>query len=392
MKILTFTNLYPNAQQPTNGIFVETRLRQLRAHYPEVEALVIAPVPWFPLKGARYGAYGRMAQIPREEERHGIRILHPRYPLLPKIGMSSAPFLMAWALTPVLRRVIAEGFDFDLIDAHYYYPDGVAATMLGKKLCKPVVITGRGTDIHLIPKYRLPRRLILGAARAASASITVAAALKTELIRLGAQAEKIHVLRNGVDLEYFHPLERVSLRQRLGISGKTLLSVGNLLELKGHHLVIEAMRALPECNLLVVGSGPLEPRLHALLAQHALADRVTLIARVGQEQLRDYYAAADALILASSREGWPNVLLESMACGTPVVATNIWGTPEIVTAPEAGVLIPERTPAAIAAGVRQLLAHYPDRAATRRYAERFGWRETSDGQMALFRSLVRQST
>ena len=388
MKILTFTTLYPNAQFPTNGIFVETRLRKLRANYPEVQSLVIAPVPWFPFTGKRYGMYGRMAAVPAQEERSGIRILHPRYPLLPKIGMSLAPFLMARAMLPVLRKVIAQGFDFELIDAHYYYPDGVAATMLGKKLRKPVVVTGRGTDIHSIPSYRIPRKLVLNASRAAAASITVAAALKTELVRMGAQEDKIHVLRNGVDLDFFRPQDRAVLRTQLGFAGKTLISVGNLSELKGHHLIIEAMASLPDFHLLVIGSGSYEPQLHTAIQQHGVADRVTLIPRVGQDKLREYYAAADALILASSREGWANVLLESMACGTPVVATRIWGTPEVVTAPEAGLLIPERSAAAIAAGVSALFAHYPDRAATRRYAERFNWRETSDGQMALFRSIL----
>lgn len=388
MKILTFTTLYPNAEFPTNGIFVETRLRKLHADYPEVQSLVIAPVPWFPFTGKRYGMYGRMARIPTQEERSGIRILHPRYPLLPKIGMSMAPFLMARAMQPVLRKVIEQGFDFDLIDAHYYYPDGVAATMLGKKLRKPVVVTGRGTDIHSIPSYRIPRKLVLNAAREAAASITVAAALKTELVRMGAQADKIHVLRNGVDLDFFRPQDRAVLRTQLGFAGKTLISVGNLHELKGHHLVIEAMALLPDFQLLVIGSGSYEPQLHTAIQQQGVADRVTLIPRVGQDKLREYYAAADALILASSREGWANVLLESMACGTPVVATRIWGTPEVVTAPEAGILISERNASAVAAGVRTLFAQYPERAATRRYAERFNWRETSDGQMALFRSIL----
>lgn len=388
MKILTFTSLYPNAEFPTNGIFVETRLRQLRAHYPEVESLVVAPVPWFPSTHARFGQYARMAKVPEDEERGGVRILHPRYPLIPKIGMSLAPYLMAWGLAPVLRRLIKGDFNFDLIDAHYYYPDGVAAAMLGRKFGKPVVITGRGTDIHSIPAHRIPRALLLNAARDAAASITVAAALKTEMVRLGAQADKIHVLRNGVDLEFFCPQERESIRSRLGMSGKTLISVGNLTELKGHHLIIEAMAALSDYRLLVIGSGGYEHTLRAAVQAHAVGDRVKLIPRVSQQALREYYAGADALILASSREGWANVLLESMACGTPVIATRIWGTPEVVTEPEAGVLIPQRDAAAIVAGVRALFERYPDRTATRRYAERFNWRETSDGQMALFRAIL----
>jgi glycosyltransferase involved in cell wall biosynthesis len=119
-----------------------------------------------------------------------------------------------------------------------------------------------------------------------------------------------------------------------------------------------------------------------------VSDRVTFTGAIPQNQLKYHYSAADALILASSREGWPNVLLESMACGTPVVATRQWGTPEVVSAPEAGVLVYERTAGCVAAGLRQLLEKYPSRCATRAYAERFSWDETTEGQVRLFASIL----
>jgi glycosyltransferase involved in cell wall biosynthesis len=106
------------------------------------------------------------------------------------------------------------------------------------------------------------------------------------------------------------------------------------------------------------------------------------------EQLPRFYNVADALVLASSREGWANVLLEAMACGTPVVATAVWGTPEVVTAPEAGRLVAERSAPALAAAIRALLAQPPARAATRAYAERFGWEATTAGQIELFASVL----
>jgi glycosyltransferase involved in cell wall biosynthesis len=96
------------------------------------------------------------------------------------------------------------------------------------------------------------------------------------------------------------------------------------------------------------------------------------------------------MVLASSREGWANVLLESMACGTPVVASNIPGNPEVVREPAAGLVVENNTPAGIAAGVRRLFADPPARAATREYAERFGWDETSAGQLAMFRRVLGQ--
>lgn len=159
LQILTFTTLYPNAVRPQHGIFVETRLRKLVAS-GEIMARVIAPCPWFPFTSRHFGEYGVIAQIPYRETQFGIEIEHPRYPLLPKIGMSTAPIALFAAMLPRLRRQIAAGRDFALIDAHYFYPDGVAAVMLGQAIGRPVVVTARGSDLNLIAGYRVPRRWI----------------------------------------------------------------------------------------------------------------------------------------------------------------------------------------------------------------------------------------
>ena len=117
-------------------------------------------MPWFPSRAARFGEYAGYARIPARDVRHGIAIDYPRYPVIPKVGMSLAPVLMALAVLPRLRAIIADGYDFDAIDAHYVYPDGVAAAWLGRQLGKPVVITARGSDLNVLPQYPLPRRMI----------------------------------------------------------------------------------------------------------------------------------------------------------------------------------------------------------------------------------------
>ena len=387
IKLLTFSSLYPSSVRPNHGIFVETRLRYLLAS-GEVQSVVVAPVPWFPFKSERFGEYAAYARTPREETRNGIRVLHPRFTLLPKIGMSAAPVLLAVAVLPILRRLIREGYDFDVIDAHYYYPDGVAAAILGRLLNKPVVITARGTDINLIPQYARPRRMIRWAAKSAAKSITVCAALRTSMIDLGISAERIVALRNGVDLERFSPPDRAAQRKALGLNGFTLLSVGYLIPRKAHHLIIEALPLMPDTRLLIAGEGPERERLTKLARELGVADRVTMLGARPQTELRNYYGAVDALVLASSREGWANVLLEAMACGTPVVASNVWGTPEVVALPAAGVLMEERTARGVAQAVERLRAHYPDHAATRAYAEGFSWDDTTRGQIALFRQVL----
>ena len=391
LRVLTFTSLYPNRAMPTFGVFVENRIRRLAAT-GEAEVRVVAPVPWFPIRHRAFGAYATWAAVPGEEVRHGLPIVHPRYPLPPKVGTHLHPFLMAARALPVLRKTIAEdGFDFDFIDAHFYYPDGIAALLLGLRLGKPVVITARGSDLNLYPKrHPLIRRLVAWASRNAAASVTVSSALREVLLDLGAPPERVHVLRNGVDLEVFRPpADRKAARRGLGVEGRpVLVSVGNLVELKGHDLAVEALASLPGHSLLVVGDGPERRALEALASRLGVADRVRFLGRVAHEGLAEIYGAADALVLASSREGWPNVLLEAMACGTPAIATRVGGVPEIMTAPEAGLLLPERSPAAIAAAVGELLADPPPRDAARRHAARFSWDETVRSQLDLFWSLL----
>jgi teichuronic acid biosynthesis glycosyltransferase TuaC len=386
MKVLTFTSLFPNTAQPTHGVFVETRLRQLVTS-GQLLATVVAPVPWFPSGYSLFGRYGAYARAPRAQMRNGIEVLHPRFPVLPKVGMALMPLLLYRAVLPMVERLVRER-GFDLIDAHYFYPDGVTAALLGRRLGLPVAITARGTDINLIAQYRLPRRMIQWAARNAAAVITVSRALKEKLVALGADAERLEVLRNGVDLELFKPVARDRIRDQLGMHRKTLLSVGNLLAFKGHGVAIEALSLVPQYDLVIIGDGPDRRALEVLARKCAVAERVRFVGCISQAELRSYYGAADALLLASTREGWPNVLLEAMACGTPVIATNVGGVSEIVTAPQAGIVIDERSAAALARSVDRLFAKYPDRNATRAYAEQFGWDATTKGQLQLFREII----
>ncbi len=386
MKILTFSSLYPSRARQQHGVFVENRLRHLVGH-GGVEARVVAPVPWFPSRHPRFGEYAQIAATPREDERYGIPVQYPRYFLLPKLGMGMAPQSMAMGSAGLLHR-LRKTFPFQLIDAHYFYPDGVAAITLGKRFGVPVVITARGTDLNLIPRYPRPRRLIQWAASEAAGMVTVCQALKDVLLDLGVPEERVRVLRNGVDLSMFRPPEdRETLRRKLGVSQPCLLSVGHLIPRKGHDLVIRAMQELPEMMLVIAGDGPELDNLRKLAVELGLSKRVRFQGAMAHAGLKDWYGAADCLVLASSREGWANVLLESMACGTPVVATRVWGTPEVVATDAAGRLA-ERTPASLAMAVRDLLASPPPRGATRAYAEGFSWDATSQGQKALFEQIL----
>jgi teichuronic acid biosynthesis glycosyltransferase TuaC len=250
-------------------------------------------------------------------------------------------------------------------------------------------VTARGTDLNLIPEYALPRRMMQWAASRASASIGVCSALVDVLRGWNIPQDNLYVMRNGVDLVRFRPVAQNTARAELGLTGNPLLlSVGYLVERKGHHIVIEALATLlpthPGARLIIIGEGEQRSNLQALCQHLGVSDRVTFTGSLPNADLFKWYSAADVMILASSREGWANVLLESMACGTPVVAARIWGTPEVVSEQVAGRLVDQRTGIAFAEVITSLLSSYPDRSKVRAYAEKFSWQSTTEAQLALF--------
>jgi len=394
MNLLTISSLYPNNIDQKHGIFVETRLRHLLHSAPEITSTVIAPVPWFPFQSTLFGEYARFANVHKKEIRHGVTIYHPKYLVLPKIGMYITPYIMGWAIKRMIKKLINQGHKIDLIDGHYFFPDGIAIAIAAKKFNLPFTCTARGTDINLIPQYPRALRLIKKVFEQASHMMTVCQALKDEMLTLGVKNEQVTVLRNGVDLNTFKLStedEQQTLKDNLGIKSRLIVSVGWLIERKGHHLVIEAMQHINDATLIIIGDGPEHQSLKALVEKYQLDEKVTFLGAKTQEEVSRWFQAADCTVLASSREGWANVLLESMASGTSVVATKVWGTPEVVATEEAGVLV-ERNSLSIAQGIEDVLSNNISRKKTREYAEQFDWLSTSLGQQAIFNSILRNTS
>ena len=335
MRILTFSTLYPSSARPTHGVFVETRIRHLVAS-GEVTARVVAPVPWFPSRDPRFGSYADLARTPREEDRFGIPVVHPRYVAIPKVGMTASPALLYAGSLAAVRRLLESGYDFGLIDAHYFYPDGVAAAMLARTLGKPVVITARGTDINLIPRHALPRRMILWAARQASAVIAVCQALKDRLVELGVPAAKVAVLRNGVDLDLFRPLDRAAARARLGVDEPMILSVGHLIPRKGHDVVLRALAQMTGPRLFIVGTGPEDRALRALVSGGGDADAPRARARVITSSRSASNCASSRWQWESTRNGFNYLSLAPL--GTSSLKVTRTGRPSSPT--EAATIMP----------------------------------------------------
>lgn len=388
-RLLTFSSLFPSQARPRHGIFVETRLRHL-LHAAAFDARVIAPVPWFPFRSERFGSYAKFAATPRDELRGGLPVSYPRYLMLPKLGVARQPERMARAAGPELARLAATGWRPDLIDAHYFYPDGVAAALLAERLGRPFVVTARGTDVNVLAKLPGSSRRIAWAAERAAAIVTVSPTLKDGLVALGVDDAKITVLRNGVDLDMFEPVDRAVARRRLELAaeGPLLACVGNLVAEKGQALAIEALLHLPGHRLLLVGEGPLRAELESLGRALGVGERLVFRPSMPQRELASVYAAADAVLLLSTREGWPNVVLESMACGTPVIAMEVGAVGEMLTRPEVGRIVAAREARAVAAAVADLLAHGVAPLTIRAHAALYDWQTISRRLAELFAQVL----
>ena len=393
VNIMTFTSLYPHALRPDFGIFIRNRVLALHRQ-ARVEGEVVAPVPYFPPVRIVDKWY-QHSQVPRQEQRDGLAIHRPRYLVTPKVGMSLYGLSMYRGALATVKRLHAQR-RIDLIDAHFVYPDGFAAVLLGRALEIPVVVSARGSDITLNLQLPLVNRLVRWTLQRADRVIAVSASLRDLMVAHGTDSGKITVIPNGIDGQTFHPLEQGAARQTLGlpIDARIVLTVCSLVELKGVHLLIEAAALLrangaDAVRIVVVGEGPERERLQQQIVQAGLADTVQLVGAIPNRELVTWYNAADLFFLGSSREGWPNVVCEALACGTPVVATKVNGIPEIVYHDGLGLLV-ERSPEAFAEGILTAFHTQWDREFILERGRRRSWEEVAREVHALFAEVVKR--
>ena len=357
MNILVFTSLWPNAEQPNLGLFVKNRIVAM-SRLENINARVVAPIPYFPKKipfESLWPARWRMAaRVPDRELIDDIDTFHPRYFLTPKIGMSLYGRWIAGCAESVVTGLLAEqpkDSPIDLIDAHYVYPDGYAAALIAKRLNIPVVITARGTDINLFSRMPMIRPLIRKALNSADGVIAVSEALKRRMVELGVETGKIAVIRNGVDRDLFYIRDRFEMRRKLRLDSESriIVTAGALVPVKGFDRLIDAMAIIKnsapgeKVELYLIGEGPQRAALELRIAENNLSDRVYLIGPLPQSELAEWLTAADLFCLASHREGCPNVAIEAMACGLPVVAPDVGGVGELIRKPDHGIILKSPT-------------------------------------------------
>jgi glycosyltransferase involved in cell wall biosynthesis len=376
MRVLVLSSVFPNSRQPALGVFIRERMRRVAA---ACEVVVVAPRPWFPLNGL---ARPQWTGIPPLEHQDGLRVYHPPFLSVPGVLKWLDGSLYALSLVRFLSRLRRE-FPFELIDAHFAYPDGVAAVLLGRVFRCPVTITLRGSIVRL-SRYPLHRPQLRFALRQADRVLSVSQSLRDVAVAVGdIPPAKVRVVPNGVDVSLFFPRDRADARRRLGLppDRKILLSIGGLEEGKGHHRIVDLLPRLlqqwPDLLYVIVGGGrpsdTVRPLLGRLVERHALSEHVVLAGERPHAEIPWWLSAADLFCLATRSEGWCNVLLEAAACGRPVVTTRVGGNSEVVPSLDLGLLVPPDDDTALEHAIDEALRRPWNQAPMLAHAGKHSW-------------------
>lgn len=364
MRLLLFSSYFPTTWDPTRGIF---NLQQARALARHCEVRVMAPLQWFPVR-LWHGA--GPATDPHREVVEGLPTWRPRYFLTPGVGRATYAAQMAAATLPALARVRRE-YPFDVLLATWAFPDVVVGAMASRLFNVPLLGKVHSSDVYVQGRYPARRRQICWAMRHAHKVLAVSKDLGKSLCEMGVAPEKILVATNGVDTERFRPRDAAAARHRLGLpeEGQHVVFVGYLRDAKAVHVLVDAagkLRAagdtLPHIHL--VGDGPELAALRSQAERLGIAERVHFHGWRPHEEIPEWMAAADIFCLPSIREGCPNVMLEALASGRPVVATRVGAAPDLASA-DSTLLVPPSDPDALAAALREALNRSWDPAAIR---------------------------
>lgn len=375
-RIALVTPILPVPHDRTRGRYIHetaralSRLATVRVFFPQVR---------YPQWPARLSAMLPRSfihgQVDGDYRLDGIDLESYTYPGLPGLSRATNGLVGARALVPRLRA-----FAPDLVLAYWVYPDGYAALRAARRLGVPCIVGARGSDIHVRSGINalMTRRTLAGA----DGVLTVSEAMRTTAIdRYGAPAEKVRTIVNGIDTGVFHPRDRAAMRARLGVpaDARLVTYVGRFVESKGLLELFAAFAGIagrdPAARLALVGDGVMRDQLPALLQDHGLASRVHVPGGLEPDAVGDWIGASDVLTLPSWSEGYPNVLVEAIACGCPVVATDVGGAREIVDE-TSGILVPARDVDALQRALASALARPWDHAAMA-VSMRRGWHDVA---------------
>ncbi len=376
MRVLIVTKLYPNAKKPLAASFNRQQFAAL-SHLCDVT--IVAPLPWFP--GARvlsrFTEAGELVGVPRQDERDGMAVFHPRILHLPLIGRPLAGALTTGSLLPILKRHVGR---VDVVLGSWAYPHGMTAVALAGLLGLPSVIKVHGTDINVLANMRLLKAQMRWYLPRADRVVVVSRPLGEKVAALGVDPARIDLVRNGVDAQLFHPRDRAACRAKLARSANSriLLYVGWLLDTKGVFDLMDAFARVaakdPEAELVMIGDGPARAQLERRQKE---IPRVTLTGALPPDAVATWLGACDVFTLPSWSEGTPNVVLEALAAGRRVVATDVGGIPDLIPSAEVGTLVPVRSPDALADALTRALATQYDPARVVELGSPGSWQDSA---------------
>lgn len=376
-KILLITNIFPNNILPHSGTF---NVKQTILLSKSFEIRVIAPVPW--LLGTRIFSscrgFGRVGKVEKEEMREGLKVYHPKIYNIPKLYTLSGIIYFLCVLRTVYR--IRLYFNFEAIFATWAYPDSYVALLIAKIFRVPLIVKVHGSDINQL-KNRLVKRMVKYTLRNAHSVVCVSEDLKNKLIGMNINPEKIKVIYNGVDFNIFRPMDKYFARKKLSlpIDKKIVVYIGNLKALKGLQYLLRALSVLkaeeasPDSQLFIVGEGPYKKELENEVERYKLNGQVTFVGVKGHGEIPLWINSSDVVTLPSLSEGMPNVVLESLACGRPVVATNVGGIPEVLNDEKVGIVVPPKHEYLLAEALDNVLKGQWDENHIVQHVARFTW-------------------
>ncbi|HEY3283632.1 MAG TPA: glycosyltransferase family 4 protein [Armatimonadota bacterium] len=369
MRALLVTNLYPSRDEPTRGVFNLSRFSALARH---CEVRVVSPLPWW----SRLKRPVQLLRAPSDGS-SGLEAIFPTYWSMPgRPSLHAAGMYLS--LRGTLKRIRRQ-FPYDVLLAAWAYPEGVAAARFAREAGIPLVTMVLGSDINEFPRQPELRKRIRWGLGQSQRVVAVSRALAQRVMELGVPPERVLAQHNGVDGERFQPRDRAQARLRLGLPAdrSRVTYVGNYKPEKGVEVLVEAFGLLrqsgqTEVSLSLVGSGPLEPKLRARVQELGLQEQVQLHGRRPHEEVPEWIAATNVLCLPSYREGCPNVVLESLASGRPVVASDVGGVSELLDE-RGGGLVPAGDPDALARALRRNLNRDWDPGTLRGLVECLSW-------------------
>lgn len=391
MNVLLISNIFPNCNERTRGVFTYQIAKALQKR---CSVTVIAPLPYVSgLLGKKLIARYSHASVPSTEYMDGLNVYHPRYLVIPRIlGFMHAIFMFFPLLRIIMRLDRYE--KIDIINTHWVYPDGVAATWVANVLKKPIVLTALGCDINLYAKMPLRKVQIAGALTNASAVTAVCDSIRDNILELNVASSKVTVIPNGVDINLFQIIDRKAAREQLGLplDRRIILTVGSQDEVKGTKYLIDAFAGIANKFdrsplLVLVGDGPLREALVQQATELGFSKDIMFAGKRPHDEIPVWMNAADVFCLPSIREGHPNVIIEALACGTPVVGTSVGAVPEILR-PFSGEIARNADVLSLSSCLMRVLNETWDREVIRTSVSGYSWGDCVLNYHTIMSSLV----